>query len=180
MSHGNDCQGNEPRNFFTSVTQCDRLRLEVAGWIGTPFFESCGGTAAKGVRADCTWVAAPLQRLGAIGAVPWPKRYVSRGGGVAMLELLCDVLDRVERLKRIWDRRSPFDIPEAIAGDVVVMSSGKALHHLLLVIGQNQVAHSWQGEIKLGSVADHQARLWYALYRPMCSGTARPACVPEL
>lgn len=166
--------------FFDSETQIARLQYEVAGWLGTPFVENCGGKAAKGVRADCTWVAAPLQRLGAIGKVEWPKRYVVRGGGPEVLTMLCGVMDRAERAARIWRRPDvpageEFNarkfaqpaLPEPMAGDVVVMSTGIALHHLVLCLGGGVVAHSWSGKIQLASAADHRERLWYALYRPV-------------
>lgn len=162
---------------FFSETQIARLQHEVSGWIGTPFVPGCGGNAAKGVRADCTWVAAPLQRLGAIGAVDWPKRYVVHGGGPAMLDLLTGILARVPGLNRVWQRECSDCTPvEVIAGDVILSSTGTRMHHLSLCLGGNLVAHSWSGKIRLASL-DHR-RLWHSLYRPFTSspgGASVPA-----
>lgn len=151
---------------FFSETQIARLQHEVSGWIGTPFVPGCGGSAAKGVRADCTWVAAPLQRLGAIGPVDWPQRYVVHGGGPAMLAVLLDVLDRIPGLLRIWLKGfSAVTALNLLPGDVIVASTGTRLHHLSLCLGENVLAHCWQGKVRLASSADHR-NLWHAVYRP--------------
>jgi hypothetical protein len=156
--------------FFDSEERIRTLREAVLPWLGTPFLERCGRNARAGVCADCTWVAAPLQRLGAIGAVPWPARYASRGGGEKMLGVLLGVLEQTERLARIWSRDEGLaerDVHLLLrAGDVLVLSTGSRLHHLALALDAGTVAHSWSGLIQLSSSMDHRA-LWYAIYRPI-------------
>jgi hypothetical protein len=151
--------------YFSTPERQAALRDEVEPWLGTPYLDSCGAKAKPGVCADCTWIAAPLQRLGAIGAVPWPKRYVARGGGAKMLDILLRVLDGTEHLQCVWSRFSGKKPPALLPGDVLVYSAGSRLHHLCLFIGQNTTVHSWFGLIQLGNAADQRERLLRAVYR---------------
>ncbi len=154
--------------FFCDMERVTTLRTAAARWIGTPFLESCGSQARPGVCADCCWVVMPLQHMGAIGAVPWPKRYVSRGGGSRMLEILIDTLDHTERLSRVWLRSqgSVVSVDQIRAGDLLVFSTGTRLHHMAIVMGDGTMVHSWEGEIQQASAFDH-LDLVYAVYRPM-------------
>jgi len=154
--------------FFNRPDRVADLREVALTWLGTPFVESSGAKARPGVCADCCWVAMPLQRLGAIGEVPWPRRYVSRGGGPQMLEILLGVLDGTERLFQIWKRSAGESevVPRTLAGDVLVFSTGTRLHHLGLVLDHGTLAHSWNGQIQLASSLDHMD-LIYAIYRPL-------------
>ena len=151
--------------FFKSSARQAALRAAVQPWLGTPYFDACGARAKAGVAADCTWIAAPLQRLGAVGAVPWPKRYVARGGGASMLDLLLHVLDGTERLHCVWSRWSAKATPAFLPGDVLVYSAGSRLHHLCLYVGENATVHSWFGLIQLGNAQDQRQRLLRAIYR---------------
>ncbi len=67
----------------------------------------------------------------------------------------------------MWCRTDATPAPDPLPGDIIVMSTGTRLHHLVLCLGGNQVVHSWSGKIQLGSEADQRPRLWYALYRPV-------------
>ena len=91
----------------------------------------------------------------------------SSGGGPEMLTRLLAVLDQVPRLAGVWRRGQPDAELTTLPGDIIVMSTGTRLHHLVLCVGGNQIVHSWSGKIQLGSEADQRPRLWYALYRPM-------------
>ena len=163
---------NEP--FFNSPENRARLAVEIPKWLGTPFLESCGGRARAGVAADCCWVAVPMQQIGAVGAVPWPARYVSRGGGPAMLDILLDILDGTERLMCIWSKvlsSCPAAAVPLIPGDVLLYSTGFRLHHLGLLINETQLVHCWAGKIQLASVADQRERFLYAIYRAFILNT---------
>jgi len=113
----------------------------------------------------------PLQQCGAIGAVPWPSRYVSRGGGPAMLEKLLEILDGTERLMCIWSRPTHGPLTSDLRplaflpGDVLLYTTGTRLHHLGLLINATQFVHSWSGKIQLASVADQRERFLFAVYR---------------
>jgi len=156
--------------FFSTVERQAELRSAVQPWLGTPYLDACGSRAKPGVCADCTWIAAPLQSLGAVGAVPWPKRYVARGGGAKTLDTLLHVLDGTERLNCIWSRFSGKKTPEVLPGDVLVYSAGSRLHHLCLFLGDNTTVHSWFGLIQLGNAKDQRDRLLHAIYRAYCYG----------
>lgn len=151
--------------FFHSPERQAALRAAVQPWLGTPYLDACGAKARPGAAADCTWIAAPLQQTGAIGAVPWPERYVARGGGAKMLDTLLHVLDGVERLNCVWSRWSGKPPPQFTPGDVLVYSAGSRLHHLCLYLGDNSTAHSWFGMIQLGNAQDQRRRLLRAIYR---------------
>ena len=154
--------------FWSTPARAAALRNAITPWLGTPFMESCGAKARPGVQADCCWVAKPLQQLGAVGAVPWPARYVSRGGGLAMLDILIGVLDGVERLLCLWTRGACSPAPaDLLPGDVLVFSAGTRLHHLALYLGDNTIVHSWNGLIGLGNAHDQREKLLWALYRPI-------------
>ncbi|HMP83060.1 MAG TPA: hypothetical protein PKA41_10205 [Verrucomicrobiota bacterium] len=156
------------QHFFTTQDRIERLQSEVQRWIGTPFFESCGRRAKPGVAADCvSWIAAVLQRIGAIGHVPWPRSYVSRGGGAHMLLVMVSVLDNIERLGLVWTRDTGHQLPPLIPGDLLVYSTGTRLHHLAILVDAKVTAHSWAGEVRLASLDDHLEKLLIRLYRPL-------------
>jgi len=152
--------------FFLNIEHVGRLRSEALSWVGTPYLEACGARARPGICADCTWIAQPLQRVGAIGAVDWPERYVSHGGGPRMLELLQEVLARVPRLERIW-RRPLEPLPPLLPGDVLLYSTGIRLHHLGLFVGDNTLLHSWYGRVDIANVEDQREKLLRSIYRAM-------------
>jgi|SRR5919108_3917327 cell wall-associated NlpC family hydrolase len=161
--------------FFSTAQRQADLVAAIKPWLGTPYLDGCGPKAKPGACADCTWVAGPLQQLGAVGAVPWPQRYVARGGGAKMLEVLLHVLDGVERLNCIWSRVSGKKAPVFIPGDVLVYSAGSRMHHLCLYLGANRTVHSWFGKVQIGNAKDQRDRLLRAVYRAYSYSAEDPA-----
>jgi len=129
-------------SYFADDGNWARLLKEVEGWRGTPFWEAIGARARKGVAADCvSYVGACMIGAGAIGGIPWPASYVTHGGGEAMLRTLLLAMDGIEGLPEIWHRLDTVPRPPVERGDILVVSSGKALHHLAIYMGGNRVTH---------------------------------------
>lgn len=156
---------SETPTYFDSPERRRDLRDEAARWLGTPFMAGCGQRARAGVCADCLFVAPVLQRCRAIGAVDWPRRYVSRLGGSAMLDLLLGIMDRIDGLVLVWDLGMAGK-PQLLPGDLVVISKGTRLHHLVLVLPENRAIHSWDGRIQYTSTGSHREHIW-RVYRPV-------------
>lgn len=155
--------------FFRTPERIAALQAEAAEWRNTPFLDGVGHRAKKGTACDCvSWIAAALQRVGAIGAVPWPRRYVSMHGGPEMLEILLSVLTHTERLQSIWSTSSsPSMRPFLLPGDLLCGTTGRARHHLALYIGDNRIVHCWGGGVTEGNVHDtmlatHLHSIWRA------------------
>lgn len=115
--------------------------------MGTKFFEASGANSRKGVAADCvSFCERALAGAGAISPVTWPDRYVTFGGGPEMLAIFLKIMDSVPELHLIWWKADAAADPEAIVsllkrGDLILCSSGKALHHLAIFMGDNTIAH---------------------------------------
>src|SRR5678816_1821167 len=102
--------------------------------MGTPFIDAIGIRAKKGTAADCvSWIAACLQAVGAIGAVPWPRSYVSFTGGKEMLDVLLTTMAGVDRLELLWTGDF-VNRPTVMVGDILGGSTGRARHHCALYI----------------------------------------------
>lgn len=151
-----------------SPARWDALRAELLRWIGTRFWSGMGAQARPGVGADCvSFIAGAYQSAGIISPVCWPP-YVTHGGGEAMLERMLGVLSGLPELRRVWFRPDGGPVPALEPGDILVISSGKALHHLAAYIGDNSIVHCLdnfgvcRGSVQESVIARH---LW-ALYRP--------------
>lgn len=155
--------------YFSTPSRIAALKAEADSWLGTPFIDGIGRRAKKGTASDCgSWIAATLQAVGAIGAVPWPRAYVSQTGGPEMLETLINTLSAVPRLRCLY---LASEDPEAgiplIPGDLLVGSTGKAHHHMVLYMGENVIYHCWAGKVQVGNLHDsmlakHMHSIWRA------------------
>lgn len=124
-------------DFFDSDENWQRLVAEVKGWEGTPFFEAAGAWSKKGVAADCvSFVERAMANVGAISPVRWPERYVTFGGGKEMLDKFLAIMDGIEELESVC-----YPIEDLKRGDLILCSSGLALHHLAIYMGDNVVVH---------------------------------------
>ena len=122
--------------------------LELKSWVGTRFVDRAA-PAIKGVRCDCvSFVERVLVNLKAIDPIKWPH-YVTRNGGEPMKDLLLTTLDQIPKLTRVISG------PEAI-GDLLVYSSGKAMHHLAIFAGDNTIWHALSdaGGVCTGNIKD--------------------------
>ena len=115
-------------SYFDDDANFARLLEEIQKWRGTPFME-CTGRPAQG--ADCVrFVEGVLRNIGAIDPVPFPA-YTVRGGGERMLEIFLATMDAIPKMECLWRGDGPR--PPVKRGDVFLVSSGKALHHLAIV-----------------------------------------------
>jgi cell wall-associated NlpC family hydrolase len=131
------------------------LREAALAWKGTPFKDGIGGRARRGVACDCiSWIAAVLQQQGAIGGFRWPRAYVSETGGVEMLHLLVGIMETIPGLAAIWHQSEKVAPPPYMPGDIFLGTAGKSRHHMALYIGDQQILHSWGGEVRVGSPHD--------------------------
>lgn len=125
-------------SYFDNDDNFRRLLEELESWRGTPFVSGAG---LKGHGADCVrFVEGVLVNIGAIDPVPFP-RYTVRGGGERMLDIFLGVMDAIPRMACIWkmsifaasNEEPKMDKPEVRRGDVFLISTGRALHHLTIV-----------------------------------------------
>jgi hypothetical protein len=125
-----------PDSFFASEGNAGALLFELRSWLGTRFFPQAA-PAVKGVRADCvSFVEAALVNVGAIKPIKWPA-YVTRTGGDKMRLLLLSTLNSIPELANVGT-----DVSASLFGDILVCSSGKALHHLAINGGANTIWHA--------------------------------------
>lgn len=125
--------------FFGTTVMQEALRTEIKTWRGTRFWEGTRGRATKGATADCVSFAYSVYlNLGAIDPIEWPD-YVTHGGGPGMLATLCETLDSINRLHRIWCNGDEFT--PLLPGDLLVVSNGKGRHHLAIYTGDHTAWH---------------------------------------
>lgn len=137
--------------FFESDRNFEALKLELRSWKGTP---NRPRMAEKGVGADCVnFVHRSCYNIGALPMIQFP-RYVTRGGGPETLTLMRDVVSNIRNVRAVWAEGmdgSPTDI--VMRGDMIVISSGKALHHLIIAEELPNVWHCFR-EVDQGSIMD--------------------------
>lgn len=142
--------------YFDTETKQKALLAELESWRGTRFWEQTAGRAKKGVAADCvSFCERVYVALGAMDPFQWP-RYVTHHGGPAMFELVVASVAKVPGLTVVW---TPAAMVQAsgilMPGDLVVASSGKALHHLAIYAGDNTLWHCVAGEgVSQGNIHD--------------------------
>lgn len=128
-------------DYFDSEANWQYLVAEVESWKGTPFWEAIGAASRKGVAADCvSFVELAFANIGAITPIKWPERYVTFGGGKEMLEKFLTVMDEINGLDIVWTAAQS-NRPAIKRGDLILCSSGLALHHLAIYMGDNIVIH---------------------------------------
>lgn len=139
------------KGFFESDRNFEALKVELRSWKGTP---NRPRMAMKGVGADCVnFVHTACYNIGALPMIHFPK-YVTRGGGPETLTLMRDVILSIRNIRAVWAEgmdANPIDLVRR--GDMVVISSGKALHHLIIVEEPPRVWHCFK-EVDEGSIMD--------------------------
>ncbi len=140
--------------YFDNPQRQAALLSELQSWRGTRFWEQASGRARKGVCADCvSFCERVYVALGAMEPIQWP-RYVTHHGGAAMFDLVLESLAKVPRLAVVWEPSAGGE-PALMVGDLIVASSGKALHHLAIYSGDNTLGHCVAGEgVSTGNIHD--------------------------
>lgn len=154
------------RPYFEDPFNLGRLEIEASRWIGTPFLSGVGANAKPGAGADCvSFVERVLVNIGAIEPVIWP-RYVTHGGGWEMFSRLLESLESVKALRCVWCKGSA-EAPEPLPGDVLVGTTGRALHHLAICMEGRKLVHCLEtGGVQEGSLGDAVVqRTLCAIYR---------------
>lgn len=125
-------------NYFEDELHFRELTRELISWKGTKYSHT--GICLKGIGSDCVrFVLAVLVATGSVPPIPLPK-YVPKNGGPGMLELLIKTLESMP-LKRVW-KSGDGAIPEnPKRGWILVISTGRALHHLAIVGNPPQAWH---------------------------------------
>lgn len=129
-------------SWFSAPDRQDALRAECASWVGTRFFDTVCGRSAKGVSADCVGFCERVYvALGVMKPVEWPS-YVTHHGGPQMLQLLLEEISKVPGLMVVWHTGAPEEYHRVLfPGDLMLISSGKALHHVAIYGGSNNLWH---------------------------------------
>ncbi len=140
--------------FFDNPQRQAALQAELKSWRGTRFWEHATGRARKGVCADCvSFCERVYVALGAMEPIQWPH-YVTHHGGAAMFDLVLESLAKIPRLAVVWTPSGDGE-PALVVGDLIVASSGKALHHLAIYSGGNTLWHCVAGEgVSQGNIHD--------------------------
>lgn len=147
--------------YFLDTDRQTALRQELASWKGTPFVPYM---ARKGTGVDCIRFAhAVMKPLGACGPVRWP-RYAVTSQGASQLDLLCGCIEEAANVEQ-----EPLDISCLIPGDVLIFSTGKALHHTGVFEGPSRFWHCLRGrKVEYNDLSDST---WtshlYRVYRVM-------------
>jgi cell wall-associated NlpC family hydrolase len=133
--------------YFDNPQRQAALLAELESWRGTRFWEQTSGRARKGVCADCvSFCERVYVALGAMEPIRWP-RYVTHHGGAAMLTLVLESVAKIPRLAVIWTPETGIELANVLMpGDLVVASSGRALHHMAIYSGGNTLWHCVAGE----------------------------------
>lgn len=149
--------------FFDDDQNFARLLAELESWKGTPFVHN---SCIKGGGVDC--VHFPNQvfvNIGAITSAKFPERYVYRGGGIEMREIMEAAIATVPQFDLVFHAERLPVVPDIRRGDMLMISTGKAMHHLSVVGQPPQLWHCLD-KVALGNIADPEVRrrLW-AIYR---------------
>lgn len=134
------------RQYFLEIDNQNALIDEIHEWVGTGFRFNTGGKATKGISADC--VSFPLGVFKAIGLIPQEIQippYSSVKGGRGEYKKLLGVLESLKNLELFWERQGDdfFDTKALRIGDLIVCSSGSAIHHVLIYAGNDCAWHCW-------------------------------------
>ena len=131
--------------FFSLLKNRNALRIEITGWAGTQFLYDTAGRGKKGISADCvSFPLAVYQNLGLVDKDLKIPPYTSVRGGREDYFKLLSILDSLPGLELIWERRG-FFLNRGILrlGDLIVCSSGSAIHHLLIYDAADIAWHCW-------------------------------------
>lgn len=118
--------------YFSEVSKRVALYGILKSWLGTPFVL---GQSVKAGGTDCIQFAASVYvEAGAMKPIRFPT-YTAWGGGEKELEKLLDYLASIPNLLCIWSSKGTIELNPAalMTGDLIVMSSGRAYHHLMIL-----------------------------------------------
>jgi cell wall-associated NlpC family hydrolase len=147
-------------DYFNTPARMDALHRVLVEWEGTPFVPFA---SIKGAGVDCVrFGAAVMAELGVITPVTdWPV-YTMRGGGEAMLRVLFAHIEALDCMRRMPG------LDNVRAGDALVFSTGRALHHVAVAYDEAVFFHAMPGYgVERASLADDTfgSRL-VRVYRP--------------
>lgn len=141
-------------NYFDDELHFRDLLRELKSWEGTKYSHT--GICRKRIGSDCVLFVVAVAV--ATGAFPMPEvpQYVRKNGGAAMLDLLIETLERIPQLRKVWSKGEP--LPQrAGRGWILVISTGRAHHHLSIVGNPPQVWHCLE-KVEQANFADSSIR----------------------
>ena len=137
--------------FFESDRNFLNLQKECLRWEGTPHRKQA---CKPGVGCDCVnFVHGACYNIGALPKIKFPD-YVVRGGGEQTLLLMRETILQIRGIQVVWTEgmnSNPLEV--AYRGDLVLISSGKALHHLIICDELPKVWHCFN-QVQRGSITD--------------------------
>lgn len=143
------------------------FKAELLTWVGTPFFPGVGSAAKKQVAADCvSFINGAIRAVRPFDGFEWPT-YAASMSGPGALFLLEEHLAKIRQLAHVHRSTDSWPHPEFLRGDLILVSTGRNLHHLCVYIEDRQVIHSLQGRgVCLGSTEDPTlAKHVWGIYR---------------
>jgi hypothetical protein len=132
--------------YFANAERRTALENELISWLGTSFIYNPTRPAKRRCSADCvTSGLGVFQNLGLFDrdfVIPY---YSTVRGGKRDLDLLYSHLNSTQNLKIVWDRKDcPLKDFGMMDGDIIVCSSGVAVHHILIYLS-GYAWHCWPG-----------------------------------
>jgi cell wall-associated NlpC family hydrolase len=157
------------RAFFHDTHRRNKLCLEAAKWIGTPFAPHA---AIRGAGVDCVnLVGQLLTACGHAEKFEMPK-YVMDGGKHNRTSQLTDYLDGRADFIRVSSKTgviSPAKPEWTEPGDVLCFTLGRSSHHCGMFLHGKTFVHALYGrKVSFASLADKTfERCLTAIYRPL-------------
>lgn len=134
--------------YFNNEERCKELLKELRHWKGTLFQYSTNGKAYPKISADC--VSFPInifKRMGLIAMDFDTPPYCSRPTGIYELKKIYKGMDeQIPGLECVWKREEFEWNPKNVkCGDILVCSTGRATHHLLIAESDKYGWDCWPG-----------------------------------
>jgi len=139
--------------YFDKQEHKDALKAELKRWKGTRFRYNMAGKASPLIGADC--ISFPIALYKNIGLIPADYQtppYISVRSGKHELYKIYSGMDSMQGLYKIWEsEKTGFVKENFMFGDLLVCSSGLAVHHCIVITENGYGIHCWpdQGVAKI-------------------------------
>lgn len=152
--------------YFEKEENKQRLLNEIKRWRGTLFRYNTGGVASPGTTADCaSFPLGVLKNVGLIEESLTVEPYISLNGGKQEYIKMIAILDSLPGWAVAWDSTSNTEM-DIKFGDLIICSSGHAVHHILIATGTESAWHCWPCNgvspvpLRSGKIIKHLKRIY--------------------
>lgn len=155
--------------FFNSKEREKILFDELEKWKNTTFRYNCCGRGTPSGSADC--VSFPLNVFKNIGLIQrdyTTPKYISVRSRENELGKIYSGIGKIKGLELVWTKEDSLLKEAQIKfGDLLICSSGRAIHHLLIYTGDGILWHCWpkSGVVKIPFATEQIHRTAQRIYR---------------